>query len=184
MSNREYITNFSLDIVLHVLILFTFLTIFFFAYVSKLEKQSLDNTVSNVINNNTDVFLTKFDEFTKKYDVKVKWNIINNIADNLVKNSQGEVPEIKQNNYRLFKDSVIAIIVGFIVFIISVIFLKYYMNYDVHIGHIILLNIVIFSITGIIEYLFFMNVASKYIPVTPDVISNTILERLKYILNK
>lgn len=184
MSNRDYITNFSLDIVLHVLILFTFLTIFFFAYVSKLEKQSLDSTVSNVINNNTNTFLGKFDEFSKKYDVKVNWNIINNIADNLVKNSQGESPEIKKNNDKLFKGSIIAIIIGFILFIISVIFLKYYMNYDVHIGHILLLNIVIFSITGVIEYLFFMNVASKYVPVTPDVISNTILERLKYNLNK
>jgi hypothetical protein len=29
-----------------------------------------------------------------------------------------------------------------------------------------------------------MNVASKYIPVTPDVISDTILERIKYNLGK
>lgn len=184
MNNNNYITNFSLDIVLHVLILFTFLTIFFFAYVSKLEKQSLDNTVSDVINNKTNTFLTKFDQLSTKYDVKVNWNIIDNIADNLIKNSQGEVPEIKQNNDRLFKDSIIAIIAGFTLFIMSVIFLKYYMKYDVHIGHILLLNIVIFSITGAIEYLFFMKVASKYIPVTPDVISNTILERLKYNLGK
>ena len=41
------------------------------------------------------------------------------------------------------------------------------------------MNVIIFSITGIIEYLFFMNVASKYIPVTPDIISNTMLERVK-----
>jgi len=179
MNNKYYNINFSLDIVLHVLILFTFLTVFFFAYVSKLEKQSLDNTVTDTINNNTTNFLNSFDEISNKYNVKVDWNTVNNIADNLIKNSQGEVPEIKQNNDRLFKGSMIGIIIGFILFIGSVIFLKYFLNYDIHIWHIILMNVIIFSITGLIEYLFFMNVASKYIPVTPDVISNTMLERVK-----
>ena len=42
------------------------------------------------------------------------------------------------------------------------------------------MNLIIFSITGLIEYLFFANVASKYVPVTPDVISKTMLERAKY----
>ena len=172
MISEHYNINFSLDIVLHVLILFTFLTVFFFAYVSKLEKQSLDNTVTNTITDN-------IDQISNKYNVKVNWNIVNNIADNLVKNSQGEVPEIKQNNDRLFKGSIIAIGIGFILFIVSIIVLKYFLNYDIHIGHIILMNVIIFSITGVIEYLFFMKVASKYIPVTPDVISNTILEGVK-----
>jgi hypothetical protein len=184
MTNIDYVTNFSLDIALHVLILFTFLAIFFFAYVSKLEKQSLDNTISDVINNKTNTFLTEFDQISKKYDINVNWNIINNMGDNLIKNSQGEVPEIKKNNDNLFKGSIITIITGFILFTIIVIFLKYYMKYDVHIGHILLINIIIFSLTGVIEYLFFMNVASKYIPVTPDVISDTILERIKYNLGK
>ena len=179
MISEHYNINFSLDIVLHVLILFTFLTVFFFAYVSKLEKQSLDNTVTNTITDNTTNFLNNFDQISNKYNVKVNWNIINNIADNLVKNSQGEVPEIKQNNDRLFKGSIIAISIGFILFIVSIIVLKYFLNYDIHIGHILLMNVIIFSITGVIEYLFFMKVASKYIPVTPDVISNTILEGVK-----
>ena len=179
MNNKHYNINFSLDIVLHVLILFTFLTVFFFAYVSKLEKQSLDNTVSDTITGNTNNFLNNFDEISNKYNVKFNWNVVNDIADNLVKNSQGEVPEIKENNDRLFKDSIIAIGIVFILFITSIIVLKYFLNYDIHIGHIILMNVIIFSITGIIEYLFFMNVASKYIPVTPDIISNTMLERVK-----
>ena len=97
MNNKQqYNINFSLDIVLHILILFTFLTVFFCAYVSKLEKQSLDNTVTNTINDNTYNFLNEFDQISNKYDVKVDWNIVNNIADNLIKNSQGEVPEIKK----------------------------------------------------------------------------------------
>jgi hypothetical protein len=180
MDHKDYNINFSLDIALHVLILFTFLTIFFFAYVSKLEKQTLDNTVSGAINDNTNNFLNNVDSITKKYSVNVDWNAVNNIADELIKNSQGEVPEIKSNNEKLFRGSIIAISVAFVLFISTVVFLKYYLGYDIHIGHILLMNVIIFSITGLIEYLFFTNVASKYIPVTPDVISKTMLERAKY----
>jgi hypothetical protein len=161
MDHKDYNINFSLDIALHVLILFTFLTIFFFAYVSKLEKQTLDSTVTGAISENTDNFLNDFDGITKKYNVNVDWNTVNNIADNLIKNSQGEVPEIKSNNQKLFTGSIIAISVAFVLFISTVIFLKYYLRYDIHIGHILLMNVIIFSITGLIEYLFFTNVASK-----------------------
>ena len=172
--------NFSLDVALHVLILFTFLTIFFFAYVSKLEKQSLDNTITNSVSDNTNTLLNDIKQLSQKYNIKINWNTINEIADKLVKNSQGEVPEIKENNEQLYKGSMIVIIVGYLLFIGIIIFLKYYMGYDIHIGHILLMNIIIFSITGLIEYFFFMNVASKYVPVMPNEISDAMLERIKY----
>ena len=152
-------------------------------YISKLEKQTLDDTVSNTVGNNTTTFLNNLDQISKKYDVNINWDKINNIADKLIQNSKGEVPEIKKNNDRLFRGSMIAIGTCFILFIVLVLFLKYYLKYDIHIGHILLMNIIIFSITGLIEYLFFVNVASKYIPITPDVISNTMLERIKYNIN-
>lgn len=175
--------NFFLDVALHVLILFTFLTIFFFAYVSKLEKQTLDDTITNSISDNTNTLLNDIKQISQKYNIKVNWNTINEIAAKLIKNSQGEVPEIKENNDRLYKGSMIAIIVGYLLFIGAIIFLKFYMGYDIHIGHIILMNIIIFSITGLIEYFFFMNVASKYVPVMPNEISDTMLERIKYNFN-
>ena len=39
----DHSINMSVDIALHVFILFTFLSIFFFAYVSKLEKQNVND---------------------------------------------------------------------------------------------------------------------------------------------
>lgn len=175
--------NFSLDVALHVLILFTFLTIFFFVYVSKLEKQSLDYTITNSVSDNTNILLNDTKQLSQKYNIKINWNTINDIATKLVKTSQGEVPEIKENNDRLYKGSIIAIIVGYFLFIAIVIFLKYYMGYDIHIGRILLMNTIIFSVTGLIEYFFFTNVASKYVPVMPNEISDTMLERIKYNFN-
>ena len=159
--------------------MFTFLTIFFFAYVSKLEKQTLDDTISNSVTDNTNTLLTDINQLSQKYNIKINWDVINKIAATLIKNSQGEVPQIRENNDRLYKGSMIAIIVGFILFMSTIIFLKYYMKYDIHIGHILLMNLIIFSITGLIEYFFFTKVASKYVPVMPNEISDTMLERIK-----
>jgi hypothetical protein len=47
---------------------------------------------------------------------------------------------------------------------------------------IIIENAIVFSFVGGIEFLFFTKIASKYVPVTPDMLSDTILERVKYKL--
>ena len=73
MNNRYYNINFSLDIALHVLILFTFLTIFFFEYVSKLEKQTLDDTISNSVADNTDTLLTDINQLSQKYNIRINF---------------------------------------------------------------------------------------------------------------
>lgn len=185
--NNDYKINFSLDIALHVLILFTFLTIFFFAYISKLEKENLNNITNDVVVNKTSSLLdgidgwqTKLNNWNDKFDINIDWKVLDGIGDTLVQNSKDESPEIKKNNDNLFKYSIIAIIIAFVLFIGITIFLKYYMKYDIHIKHILIMNLIIFSITGGIEYLFFKNVASKYVPVTPDFTTNTVLDRIKY----
>jgi len=187
MIGNDYKINFSLDIALHVLILFTFLTIFFFAYISKLEKENLNSITNDVVVNKTNSILqsiddwqTKLNTWNDKFNIDIDWKVLDEIGDTLVKNSKNESPEIKKNNDNLFKYSIISIIVAFILFIGITIFLKYYMKYDIHIKHILIMNLVIFSITGGIEYLFFANVASKYVPVTPDFTTNTMLDRIKY----
>jgi hypothetical protein len=186
MNSKDYNVNFSLDIALHVLILFTFLTIFFFAYISKLEKQNLDNVTNNVIIEKSDSILNAADDWqnnlnnwNKNFNIKIDWKTVDCIANRLIEESNGESPKIKENNDNLFKGSIIAICVAFFLFIGLVLFLKYYMKYDIHVKHILIMNLIIFSLTGLIEFLFFQNVASKYIPVTPDFTSNTVLERIK-----
>jgi len=67
--------------------------------------------------------------------------------------------------------------------IASIIFIKYYTKYDLKLKHIIITNIIIFSITGFIEYLFFTLVATKYTPFTPDFTAKTVLDRIKYNIN-
>ena len=52
-------------------------------------------------------------------------------------------------------------------------------KHNIEVKHILLENIIIFSFIGFIEYMFFANIAAKYIPVTPDILTTTALDRIK-----
>lgn len=181
----EHSINLSIDIALHVLILFTFLTIFFFVYITKLEKQSINDITSSVIEEKTNTFLDQLDNWNKKLQVgDIDWKKLDKITENLKQNYTQEAPAITQNNNRLLRNSIIIIVVIFVVLNGVILYLNLFTTYKIHMMHIVITNIIIFSITGAIEYLFFMNVASKYIPVTPDYTANTVLDRVKYNINK
>lgn len=179
--------NLGVDIFLHVLILFTFLTIFFFAYISNLEKQNLDKVTEDLINGNVDKTLNLVDDWQKKINEKViptnslgiSWKDVDNVADDLVTNYNKENTEIKNNNDALYRGSIITISVLFLLFIIVVILLKFVYKYDIGLKHIIIMNFIVFLLVGIVEFIFFNFVASQYIPVTPDEITNTLVDNIK-----
>jgi len=179
----DHSINMSVDIALHVFILFTFLSIFFFAYVSKLEKQNVNDTTNSVINEETNGFLNELDKWDKKLDIGINWKNVDKIAIDMQKDYNKNVSSIEDNNKKLLKTSIIIIVVIFILLIASIIFIKYYTTYDLKLKHIIITNIIIFSITGFIEYLFFTLVATKYVPFTPDFTAKTVLDRIKYNIN-
>lgn len=181
---KESTIELNLDIAIHVLILFTFLTIFFFTYISKLEKDNLDNITSDIINNNTKKILDSINTYSKQYNYDVDWNKINDKAKEILELQDKTQTDIETNNNNLLRNSIITIVVLFFIITGVILYIKYVMKLNINISHILIMNFVIFSITGIIEFLFFNFVASKYIPVTPDTISNTALERLKYNINE
>jgi len=176
--------NYSLNIGLHVFILFTFLTIFFFAYASKLEKKSIQNALGGIVDKQIGKFLTQVDVWDKKLKPdsypNVNWNAVNNLAKKLEKNSQGELPEIIKNNTRLKWIGMAMVVILFVLLIGMYAYFKMVKKYDVHLGRIFTENLVIFAFVGVIEFLFFKHIAAKYIPTTPDFVATTILERVKY----
>jgi hypothetical protein len=179
--------NLGVDIFLHILILFTFLTIFFFAYISNLEKQNLDKVTDDLINGNVDKTLDFVndwqnninDNILPKNSLDIGWKDLDNVADDLVKNYDKENIEIKNNNDSLYRGSIITISVLFIIFIIVVIMLKFVYKYDIDLKHIVIMNFIVFLLVGIVEFIFFNYVASQYIPVTPDEITNTLVDNIK-----
>jgi hypothetical protein len=178
-SNIEYGINISL----HILILITFLTVFFFSYISKLTEKQLKKELNSTIEKQTTHILDKFDKLTSS-NVPIDWKMVDEEADKIIQKYNEKIPEIIKNNKKVFKTSMYSIAFLCILFIGSVIYFKYYKKYNIDLSHIITENVILFSFIGVLEYLFFSKIASKYVPITPDFIQNTILDRIKYIVDR
>jgi len=182
--------NYIINIGLHIFILFTFLTIFFFLYISKLSKKLINKTFKKGIDQQLDGVLTNLDEWDEKLSyrspnsVSVNWQSIDQMAKKITANSQGELTEITENNNRL-KMIGGGIIIGLLVLIVGLYYYFTRVKYiKIDIGRILMENVIIFSFIGMIEVYFFTKIISKFIPVTPDFAIVTILERVKFNIAK
>ena len=174
--------NWSVNISLHVLILFSFLTIFFFTFISHLEKKSIDNALSHAINNQIGELLNYVDKLDKKLtqqQIKKVWSNINTFAVNLKKEAKGEASDYTSNHRKVLLIGIGMIIFLFLTFCGLYSYFVFVKGVKVNWKKIILENIAVFSVIGVIEAIFFMKVAAKYIPVTPDILTKTVLDRVK-----
>jgi hypothetical protein len=173
-----------LNILFHVLILFTFLTIFFFTYISSTEKSATDSAINDMINSQGKTILAELDGIDVKIGKQINWDTMEKIAQDEVNSTTNyDITEdgvlIVDNNNKLFWISIF-IIIGIVVAIICYsLWLKYYVKEDLHIGELLGENLIIFSIVGTIEFLFFVFIVSKYVPTTPDIIGITAIEKIK-----
>lgn len=173
--------NYSLNISLHVLILFSFLTIFFFAFISHLEQKTVNDQLTNAINNQVDNILNNIDKYVPD-GTNIEWKVINDIAVKIQNDAIGEAPDVKQNHRTLMIIGICAIIGLFVIFSSLYVYFGVYKGMDINWKRIVAENLIVFGFVGIIEYLFFTKIATKYIPVTPDLLTKTILDRVKYHL--
>lgn len=176
----EQQANYSLNIGLHVLMLFTFLTVLFFVIIVSKEKESINNAMNNVINKQIPKLLDGINDINKKYNIgTIDWTKLNILAENVYNNSQGDSQETIDNNNRLKWVSIIIIITLTVILLGLFLYYKFILKFNITIKRIIGENIVIFIFIGIIEYVFFMSIASKYIPTTNELVSNTIFDSIK-----
>jgi hypothetical protein len=173
-----------LNILFHVLILFTFLTIFFFTYISTTEKNATQDAINNIINNQSKSILSEIDNLDKKIGGKIDWDKFKEISENIVnsntdydKTTDGE--SIKDNNNNVFWTSIYIIIALVVIIVAYIIWNLYYKHEKLKIGEILKDNFIIFMFVGTIEFLFFVYIVSKYIPTTPDIIGITAIEKIK-----
>ena len=183
MTDSEELQNYTLNIGLHVLIIFTFLTIFFFAYVSKLESRTVQRAFDKIIEKEVYKFLTSFDNYATKLHLQNSnflWNSAYKLAENIEKDSQGELESVKKHNNKL-KFIAMGIIISFSCLLIFLyVYFRRISDTKINFREILIDNLIIFAFIGMIEFYFFTKIASKIIPVTPDFVSLTILDRIKY----
>jgi len=165
--------NFLINLLLHSLILFTFLTLFFIFFISKVSKKAFNNEIGHQIDNALNKVVPKLKE-NKMFNL-IKDNI--NIKSLLDRYKDADKKVQKKNN-SLIKNLVIVNIVLWICFILFVRHITSIRN-DIDLLTIIGENLIVFSFVGIAEYYFFTRIALKFIPVEPSFISKQFLEELK-----
>ena len=162
----SYYINLFFSIYLHVTLLFIFLTIFFWTVISKTESDSINKEINNNIKDglknihiSNNIFTDKSLDYMKKY-------------------YQGQYDTVTRNNNQLLEFN-IAFIVILIIGLIGCIFVRYVIcskNFDI--WEVILENILILILVGAIEFYFFMNIASKYVPVLPSYLPNVVKNKI------
>ena len=171
----------TVNIYFHVIILFIFLTIFFFVYLSKVQKQEVSKSITNNIPVQVDNMLSGFDYLDKKLAPytypNIKWDKVKEEGIKISKPDPNVTKDIEETNKNLKYTAISIISILVLGLIVLIAYYKFSGN-DVGLNHVIAENIVIFSLVGIIEFLFFKYIVSKYIPVTPYIVSETIIDEI------
>jgi Na+-transporting methylmalonyl-CoA/oxaloacetate decarboxylase gamma subunit len=171
-------TELSLNIVLHMLILFTFLSLLFFMFISKVEEDAfkkeigdlLGKTINNVLENNKEQALPVIDQLRPalRYFQTVY--------------SSPDRQTLKQNIMIKFMSVFVGLLLISMFMSITITAMSE-CKHSVPLGRLILENVIIFAFVGVVEYLFFVNVAMKYIPAPPSLVVKTIIATLREKFN-
>lgn len=159
--------EFVLDAFFHIFTLSLILGLFFFFVVAKLERDNLQNEMEDGIKKGLDsitnypnnpVLSTELTTMTKLYEKE-------NEADKVY--NQGLI-------YQCLT------ILVLLLFGLVCVFLT--MRWSAHkcpnLGRIVLQNLLLFGAIGVIEFLFFQHIASKFVPVMPSYMAEVISEEL------
>ena len=173
-SDLKKTTYVGLNITVHIIILFSFLALFFFLYVSKIEEQAFKDEIGNVIETNIQSALTN----RREYSLPLVKQAIPFLEYAKVQHSQPEQVSEKQNMLVKFSAGfTVLMLIGICVSIILTLTLD--CNKHVPITEILLENTATFILVGIIEFLFFTKIAMKYVPAPPTLMMKTIINVFK-----
>ena len=169
--------DFLVNFVLHVLILFTFLTFFFMFFICKKSEEAFNGEIQTQLH---EVIHKQIEVLKKenKYDTFVK---IKNVypLDKIIKLLNSKNKAVENYNNGLINITLTITILSWIGFIIIILLLKYTCASHLNIGEILLENTIIFGLIGLGEYFFFTRIALQYIPVEPSFITKKFIERLR-----
>ena len=170
------LTYSSLNIMLHSIILLTFLTVFFFVFISVQERNAFQNELSSLIDT---YFTTTLNKIPRDEVIDKLKNIIPQLDS--IKEVYSQDTSFTTERNLLVKFSAGFIILLLVTIALTIIFtlLAGCDKSMKGLKFIILENIIIFMFIGMIEYMFFTRIAIHYIPSSPSLLISTIIDKLK-----
>ena len=167
------VQSFVISLILHIAILFTLLGLIFLFYISNSIRHAFMVQIRNITDDAFNTFVSSLND----KEVAIFNNYLYKNKDYLDKMRDfynNPAPETKINNEWLTKMIIITICFLILITLIVVAILKFKCGYDIHLVRIIIINVMIFIFVGAIELLFFNNIITKYIPIKPSFILQSI----------
>lgn len=194
-KNNIYISK-IVEMSIQILFIFSFLTIFFFMYVIKIEKEEfkhqmeyiidtfMNDILNDILNNKRLNNIDNIKNIDNIDNVNIVLNGIIEITKEKIKNdSENIVKEVQEINKKIIKKaykSVIIFTVIIILFILMFLLLGYCLNlrYDIKEAFIIMIFV------GITELIFLKIIASKYISANPNAVKRDLTKSIMVWINK
>lgn len=158
--------EFVLDAFFHIFTLCLILGLFFFFVVAKLERENLQNEMENGIKKGLESFNPSKNT---------------TLADNLT--TLSKIYDEEDEADKVYNQGLVYLcltILCLLLFGLISVFLT--MRWSAHkcpnLGKIILQNLLLFGAIGVIEYLFFQHIASKFVPVMPSYMAEVISDEI------
>ncbi len=173
-----YLPTFIINLLIHIFILFAFLTFFFFFFVSNQIKNHINDEFQDLINIQVKQNLNKLNDTLPMPNVA--WKSVASYTKNLKKEFVHENVMVKLTNKALFWQ--LMLILGLMVMFIVALFFFFKWRSGGHtleIGFTLAENVIIFLFVGVIEMYFFLEIAFKYTPIGPTEATTTIINKLE-----
>ena len=171
-----------LDALVHVLILFGFLTCFYAFFASGMEKHALESEVGHMIDENIQKTLREADAHNSGALKALLGNdVVQTSLGTLEKLYEGDDPAVATYNRWLF--SMAGVVTLSLLLIVIVLVTTLYgtcqlTTKNVGFAGIVRENLWIFAVVGVVEYLFFSNVAFKWLPAPPSGMLSALLKSI------
>lgn len=187
MSTFVY-TNFSCRFVSHwldeltkifmqVFFVVTFLSLFFFLYVVKVEKEIFDSQITFVVDNLYDDLVSNIDLILPPTAQKAYKEFLYNYVTNIQPPTEQNQDITNQNNQVL--DQTKNLVVTFAIILFGIVTSLIVLRFCTDFSHQFLENIIILGAIALTEYTFLNVVTRKYISANPSLVKYTLLDTIQ-----
>lgn len=174
-KQNKFEINFSMNLFVHVIFLFTILSVLFIFIISKLSSESINNELIDLVNDNVNSHYKNLNE-EQKDTFK---NLLNVMPLDKLSKLYSQPEKVREtNNKHVFTSMKLTIFLLLILLVIVVIVARL-LCHRIPMKHIIIENIIIFTGIGVVEFLFFKNIILKYVPVKPSFIMSYLFNSVK-----
>ena len=166
--------EFAVNMAMHALILFSFLSIFFAYYITKLSKDAFDKELTEMIH------IGLGGPIKTLKDTPIVNKLVAAIPlEKLEKVYNKPEKAVTMHNNGLMNSVFITNLLLWVMLIVIVIIMKNTCKMEINITEIAIENAITFTFVGIVEFMFFSYIAFKFVPVAPSFISGQFLEKVQ-----